>query len=86
VQGTILPGVTRRSVIELARSRGYTVEEVPVTVEEAMQSDEVGGGEVVPTTWLAGWLVGWLVALLCLMGLRGMSNDCTSTPDLGGTW
>ncbi|KAL4859535.1 Branched-chain amino acid aminotransferase 2 [Chlorella vulgaris] len=41
LQGTILPGVTRRSVIELARSRGYTVEEVPVTVEEAMQSDEV---------------------------------------------
>lgn len=39
-----------------------------------------------PTTWLAGWLVGWLVALLCLMGLRGMSNNCTSTPDLGGTW
>lgn len=63
MQGTILPGVTRRSVIELARSRGYTVEEVPVTVEEAMQSDEVGGGEVVLCRlpgWLAGWLVGWL--------------------------
>jgi branched-subunit amino acid aminotransferase/4-amino-4-deoxychorismate lyase len=33
--------VTRKSVIELARLRGYTVEEAPVTVEEAMKSDEV---------------------------------------------
>lgn len=41
VQGTILPGVTRRSIIELARSRGYTVEEVPVSVQEAMQADEI---------------------------------------------
>ncbi|EFN59069.1 hypothetical protein CHLNCDRAFT_137805 [Chlorella variabilis] len=41
LQGTILPGVTRRSIIELARSRGYTVEEVPVPVEEAMQADEL---------------------------------------------
>jgi branched-chain amino acid aminotransferase len=39
--GTILPGVTRRSIIELARSRGYEVEEVPVSVEEAMAADEV---------------------------------------------
>jgi branched-chain amino acid aminotransferase len=41
--GTILPGVTRRSIIELARSRGYEVEEVPVSVEEAMAADEVRG-------------------------------------------
>ncbi|PSC67353.1 branched-chain amino acid aminotransferase [Micractinium conductrix] len=41
LQGTILPGVTRRSIIELARSRGYTVEEVPVSVDEAMQADEI---------------------------------------------
>ena len=34
--------MTRRSVIELARSRGYTVEEVAVSVQEAMQADEVG--------------------------------------------
>ena len=40
-QGTILPGVTRRSLIELARARGYTVEEVPVPVAEAMEADEV---------------------------------------------
>ena len=40
-QGTILPGVTRKSVLELARLRGYKVEEAPVSVEEAMASDEV---------------------------------------------
>ena len=41
LQGTILPGVTRKSVLELARLRGYKVEEAPVSVEEAMASDEV---------------------------------------------
>ncbi|KAL4419156.1 hypothetical protein ABPG77_009132 [Micractinium sp. CCAP 211/92] len=41
LQGTILPGVTRRSIIEMARSRGYTVEEVPVSVDEAMEADEI---------------------------------------------
>lgn len=40
-QGTILPGVTRKSVIELARLRGYTVEEEPISVHEAMEADEV---------------------------------------------
>ncbi len=33
--------MTRKSVIELARLRGYEVEETPVSVEEAMQADEV---------------------------------------------
>ncbi|GIL67686.1 hypothetical protein Vafri_21024 [Volvox africanus] len=41
LQGTILPGVTRRSIVELARSRGYDVREEPVTVHEAMEADEV---------------------------------------------
>ncbi|EFJ46286.1 branched chain amino acid aminotransferase [Volvox carteri f. nagariensis] len=41
LQGTILPGVTRRSIVELARSRGYDVHEEPVTVHEAMEADEV---------------------------------------------
>ena len=40
-QGTILPGVTRRSIIELARARGYDVEEVAIPVAEAMEADEV---------------------------------------------
>nr|QKY15323.1 branched chain amino acid aminotransferase (BCAT) [Polytomella parva] len=39
--GTILPGVTRDSVIQLARSRGYEVVEEPVSVHEAMEADEM---------------------------------------------
>lgn len=39
--GTILPGVTRRSIIEMARERGYEVEEAPTTVQEAMDADEI---------------------------------------------
>ena len=40
-QGTILPGVTRKSVIELARFHGYTVEEGDCPVAEAMEADEI---------------------------------------------
>jgi len=39
--GTILPGITRKSVIELARSKGYDVEETPVSVTELLDADEV---------------------------------------------
>ncbi|KAK3244812.1 hypothetical protein CYMTET_45597, partial [Cymbomonas tetramitiformis] len=39
--GTILPGITRKSVIEIAQSRGYEVEERPVTIEEALEADEI---------------------------------------------
>ncbi len=38
--GTILPGITRASVIELARSRGYDVREERVSVEAALDADE----------------------------------------------
>lgn len=41
MQGTILPGITRKSILELAASKGYQVEETPVTLEEALQADEV---------------------------------------------
>lgn len=39
--GTILPGITRMSILELAAAKGYTVEEAPVTLEEALQADEI---------------------------------------------
>lgn len=39
--GTILPGVTRESIMELAAARGYDVEEAPVSVSEALEADEV---------------------------------------------
>ena len=38
--GTILPGITRLSVIELARSLGYQVLETKIDIEFAMDSDE----------------------------------------------
>ena len=41
MQGTILPGVTRKSVIQLARQLGYEVEEAQVTITEAMAADEI---------------------------------------------
>jgi branched-chain amino acid aminotransferase len=39
--GSILPGVTRASIIDLARARGYEVVEEPVPVADAMVADEV---------------------------------------------
>ncbi|MCO5590692.1 hypothetical protein L7F22_044667 [Adiantum nelumboides] len=41
LKGTILPGITRKSVIELARSRGYEVEERQVSIDELKGADEV---------------------------------------------
>ncbi|CAN6301683.1 unnamed protein product [Urochloa humidicola] len=40
-KGTILPGITRKSVIELAKDRGYSVEERLVSVDELVEADEV---------------------------------------------
>ncbi|XP_024029919.1 branched-chain amino acid aminotransferase 1, mitochondrial isoform X1 [Morus notabilis] len=39
--GTILDGVTRRSIIEIARDNGYEVEERGISVEELIDADEV---------------------------------------------
>ncbi|XP_062210457.1 branched-chain-amino-acid aminotransferase 2, chloroplastic-like [Phragmites australis] len=40
-RGTILPGITRKSVIELATDRGYKVEERLVSIDDLMDADEV---------------------------------------------
>lgn len=39
--GTILEGVTRKSIIEIAKDHGYQVEERPVAVDELVDADEV---------------------------------------------
>ncbi|CAH8255144.1 unnamed protein product [Arabidopsis lyrata] len=39
--GTILPGVTRKSISELARDIGYQVEERDVSVDELLEAEEV---------------------------------------------
>jgi branched-chain amino acid aminotransferase len=38
--GSILPGITRKSVIEMARSKGFEVEERDVSVDEVLEADE----------------------------------------------
>jgi hypothetical protein len=39
--GTILPGITRKSIIELAKQQGYEVQERAVAVEEVLDADEL---------------------------------------------
>nr|VDC65005.1 unnamed protein product [Brassica rapa] len=39
--GTILPGITRKSISELARDIGYQVQERDVSVDELLEADEV---------------------------------------------
>ncbi|KAK7319547.1 hypothetical protein RJT34_04269 [Clitoria ternatea] len=39
--GTILPGVTRNSIIQLARDLGYQAEECKFSVDELLEADEV---------------------------------------------
>ncbi|XP_051141470.1 branched-chain amino acid aminotransferase 2, chloroplastic-like [Andrographis paniculata] len=41
IKGTILPGITRKSIIEVALSQGFEVEERLVTVDELLDADEV---------------------------------------------
>ncbi|XP_065871557.1 branched-chain-amino-acid aminotransferase 2, chloroplastic-like [Euphorbia lathyris] len=40
LNGNILPGNTRKSIIEIATDNGYQVEERPITVEELLDADE----------------------------------------------
>ncbi|CAH9119037.1 unnamed protein product [Cuscuta epithymum] len=41
IKGTILPGITRKSIIDLAVSQGFQVEERFVSVDELLDADEV---------------------------------------------
>ncbi|XP_056161167.1 branched-chain amino acid aminotransferase 2, chloroplastic isoform X2 [Syzygium oleosum] len=41
IKGTILPGITRKSIIDVARSEGFQVEERLVAVDELLDADEV---------------------------------------------
>ncbi|KAL0543172.1 hypothetical protein IC582_018261 [Cucumis melo] len=41
IKGTILPGITRKSIIDVARSLGFQVEERLVAVDELLEADEV---------------------------------------------
>lgn len=58
----ILEGITRRSVIEIARDMGYTVEETEVTRTQLTTADEVWmtgtAAEVAPVTMIDGRVIG----------------------------
>ncbi|CAJ1929166.1 unnamed protein product [Sphenostylis stenocarpa] len=41
IKGTILPGITRKSIIDVALSQGFQVEERLVSVDELLDADEV---------------------------------------------
>ncbi|XP_028764252.1 branched-chain amino acid aminotransferase 2, chloroplastic [Neltuma alba] len=41
IKGTILPGITRKSIIDVARNQGFQVEERSVSVDELLDADEV---------------------------------------------
>lgn len=42
LDGTILPGITRDSVLEIARNRGMKVEERPITIDEVIETARNG--------------------------------------------
>ncbi len=42
LSGSILPGITRESVLQLARDWGHTVVERPITIDEIFQASEKG--------------------------------------------
>ncbi|KAL0450128.1 UNVERIFIED_CONTAM: Branched-chain amino acid aminotransferase 2, chloroplastic [Sesamum latifolium] len=41
IKGTILPGITRKSILDVALSQGFEVAERQVTVDELLEADEV---------------------------------------------
>lgn len=61
-EGTILNGITRDTVIELARKLGYEVEEINITLEEAYGADEAfftgTAAEVTPIRSIDDKLIG----------------------------
>ena len=59
-----------RSTIELARQRGYTVEEAPVSVHEAMEADELF------TTGTA--------VVVCSVGSMTYRCECVHVAQVGG--
>uniref|UniRef100_J3LJ22 Branched-chain-amino-acid aminotransferase n=2 Tax=Oryza brachyantha TaxID=4533 RepID=J3LJ22_ORYBR len=41
IKGTILPGITRKSIVEVAQRKGFKVEERLVSVDDLLEADEV---------------------------------------------
>ena len=72
--GTILPGITRKSIIELAKQRGYEVQERAVAVEEVVDADELFC-TVRPTVPQSHALM-HLARIVLTMGTRSAGHRC----------
>ena len=42
LQGSVLPGITRKSILEIARDWGYDVEERPISIDEVVECAKSG--------------------------------------------
>ena len=74
VQGTILPGVTRKSVIQLATQLGYEVQETPVSITEAMAADEIfTTGTAVVVSAVGSLTYQVRATLVCTNALQGVA-------------
>ncbi|WVZ56097.1 hypothetical protein U9M48_006676 [Paspalum notatum var. saurae] len=69
-RGTILPGITRKSVVELAMDRGYKVEERLVSIDDLIDADEV---------FCTGTAV--VVAPVSTVTYRGKRHEFRTGPD-----
>lgn len=47
LQGSVLPGITRKSILQVAKEWGYEVEERPITIDELMDGIKSGAVEEV---------------------------------------
>ena len=76
MQGTILPGVTRKSVIQLLQDEGYKVEETNVTVSEAMEADEVFTTGTAVVVCAVGSLTYKVASPICSLQLAHSHASC----------
>src|SRR5690606_5386177 len=74
LSGTILPGITRLSVVELLRDKGFEVEERPVTMAELVEASKAGKLE-------EAWGAGTAVAIAPIEEI-GYKNESLKFPNL----
>jgi branched-chain amino acid aminotransferase len=74
LSGTILPGITRLSVVELLRDKGFEVEERPVTMAELVEASKAGKLE-------EAWGAGTAVSIAPIEEI-GYNNESLKFPNL----
>ena len=82
-----LDGITRQSVIKVARAKGYTVEEIPFTHHNLLNADEAfltgTAAEIIALTYLDGKPIGTGVAGSVTMELLAAFREYTKMPENG---